>query len=80
MQKILGTKLTPSNKKGTNNYKVQFKHTAIRWLFPQIKLIVKEKRRIKALEILNHIEKRKHYHQKDEDYEEKLEKMVNDWK
>lgn len=69
-------------KKGSKNYKISFRHGIIRKLFPQIRLVIKEDKRKKSLEILKHLENAAIGGRgkiNTLEYQEKMDKLVEDF-
>jgi len=53
IKQMLNTTNKSVLKKGTKNYTVKVGVTTMKWLFPQIKLVVKENKRIVALKMMD---------------------------
>jgi hypothetical protein len=80
IQRILGTNITPVLKKGTRCYKIALRHSVLRELFPQISLVIKENRRLLALELMNTLRVGINKYTNSDEYENRIQEIVQKWK
>ena len=77
IQDILESNLTPALAKGTKNYNMVYRHTVLRWLLPQIELVIKEQRRKIALQILDLLETDQREPNREETLQDLVEKFLS---
>lgn len=73
---MIGSRVKLVKKKNSNNFKISFRHNVLKWLLPQLKLTIKENRRLYAIEILNHFRKGINQHTNSPEYEKRLQDLV----
>lgn len=77
IQNIIGSDLKLVRKKGSKNYKISYRHKVLKWLLPQLELIIKENRRKIAIKILNHLNIGINQYNNTAYYESELISLVN---
>lgn len=80
IQKILGKKVALTHKKGTKNFDMKYTSWNAYWILKQIRLIVKEPRRLIAIEIFDTVQEHggggTNQHTCDDEYKNKINELV----